>query len=57
MRHANDHFKLLDGIGDTIANLQEAIDGEEYETTTMYPDFAAVAKEGMPNIPGLDMFK
>ena len=26
MRHANDHFKLLDGIGDTIANLQEAID-------------------------------
>jgi rubrerythrin len=45
MRHANDHFKLLGGIGDTVANLQEAIDGEDYETTTMYPNFAAVAKE------------
>lgn len=45
MRHANDHFKLLDGIGSTAANLQEAINGEDYETTTMYPDFAAVAKE------------
>lgn len=45
MRHANDHFKLLGGIGDTIANLQEAIDGENYETTEMYPEFAKVAKE------------
>lgn len=45
MRHANDHFKMLGGIGDTIANLKEAIDGEDYETTTMYPDFAKVAEE------------
>lgn len=45
MRHANDHFKLLNGIGDTAKNLQEAADGEDYETTTMYPDFAKVAKE------------
>ena len=45
MRHANDHFKLLGGIGSTAANLQEAINGEDYETTTMYPDFAAAAKE------------
>lgn len=45
MRHANDHFKLLGGIGDTIANLKEAINGEDYETTTMYPDFAKAAKE------------
>ena len=45
MRHANDHFKLLGLLGDTAANLQEAINGEDYETTTMYPDFAAAAKE------------
>lgn len=39
-RHAKDEFALLGGIGDTAANLQEAIDGEHYETVTMYPDFA-----------------
>ncbi len=44
-RHANDHFKLLGGIGDTISNLKEAIDGEDYETVTMYPEFAKDAEE------------
>lgn len=44
-RHAKDHFKLLNGIGDTVANLQEAIDGEHYETTEMYPNFAKDAEE------------
>lgn len=32
-------------FGDTKENLQIAIDGESYENSTMYPDFAAVAKE------------
>jgi desulfoferrodoxin-like iron-binding protein len=32
-------------FADTKANLQAAIDGESYENLTMYPDFAAVAKE------------
>src|SRR5210317_860648 len=45
MRHAKDEFALLGGIGDTIANLKEAIAGEHYETTTMYPDFAAASEE------------
>ena len=45
MRHAKDEFALLGGIGDTIANLKEAIAGEHYETTTMYPDFAAAAEQ------------
>ena len=31
--------------GDTIANLEDAIAGESYENLTMYPDFAAIAKE------------
>jgi rubrerythrin len=45
MRHANDHFKLLKGIGDTVANLKEAIEGEDYETVSMYPAFARQAEE------------
>ena len=34
-----------DSFGNTAANLQSAIDGESYENTTMYPDFANIAKE------------
>ena len=45
MQHAKEEFKLLNGIGDTVANLKEAMGGEDYETTTMYPEFAAVARE------------
>ncbi|HOG51319.1 MAG TPA: rubrerythrin family protein [Lentisphaeria bacterium] len=43
--HAKVWFKLLDGIGDTAANLKAAAAGEHYEWTEMYKDFAAVAKE------------
>lgn len=32
-------------FGTTAENLQAAIDGESYENLTMYPDFAAIAKE------------
>ena len=42
-RHAKDHFQRLNGIGDTIANLKSAIEGEDYETTEMYPQFAREA--------------
>jgi len=44
MQHAKDEFKLLNGIGDTAANLKEAIEGENYETVTMYPGFAKDAE-------------
>jgi rubrerythrin len=44
MRHAKDEFVLAGKLGDTAANLQEAIDGEHYETTTMYPEFAEAAQ-------------
>lgn len=48
MQHAKDHFQLLKGLGDTIANLKEAIGGEHYETIDMYPTFAKEAdEEGM----------
>ncbi|MBW2369667.1 MAG: rubrerythrin family protein [Deltaproteobacteria bacterium] len=42
-QHAKNEFMLLKGIGDTIANLKEAIGGEDYEVKSMYPDFAAQA--------------
>jgi len=62
--HAKVFFKLLEGgeleitgafpagvIGDTKANLKEAAEGEKFENTKMYPEFAAVAeKEGFPEI-------
>ncbi|MHB9030119.1 MAG: rubrerythrin [Candidatus Latescibacterota bacterium] len=44
-RHAKDEFRLLNGIGDTVANLNEAIGGENYETTDMYVTFAREADE------------
>ena len=45
IQHAKDEFKLLNGIGDTKANLKTAIEGEHYETTEMYPIFAKEAEE------------
>jgi len=43
--HAKLHFKALKGIGDTIANLKAAMDGENHETTQMYPVMAKEARE------------
>ena len=45
MQHARDHLRLLGGIGDTAANLREAVGGEHYETVDMYPAFAREAEE------------
>ncbi len=45
MQHAKDEFKLLNGIGNTATNLKEAANGEEYETSEMYPTFAKEARE------------
>ena len=40
-------FKLLNGgeIGTTAENLNVAADGENYEWTDMYAEFAKIAKE------------
>jgi rubrerythrin len=43
--HAKIHFKYLNGIGDTKANLADAIAGENYEWTDMYARFAKEADE------------
>lgn len=43
--HAKLWFKELEGIGDTADNLAAAADGENYEWTDMYEDFAKTAEE------------
>jgi rubrerythrin len=43
--HAKLLFKYLNGIGDTAQNLQHCIEGENYEWTSMYKGFEAIAKE------------
>ena len=43
--HAKIWFKLLKGIGNTIENLTAAAEGENYEWTDMYKNFAQDAKE------------
>ncbi|HOC44769.1 MAG TPA: rubrerythrin family protein [Thermoanaerobaculales bacterium] len=44
MRHAKDEFRLAGKLGDTAANLRAAISGEDHETKSMYPEFAAQAQ-------------
>ena len=45
--HAKMWFKYIEGgeIKDTISNLNQAADGENYEWTDMYDEFAKVAEE------------
>ena len=49
--HAKMWFKELKGIGTTPDNLLSAAEGENYEWTEMYEDFAKTAeKEGFPEL-------
>jgi len=41
--HATNHYKALGMVGESVDNLQVAIDGETYEVDEMYPAFKAVA--------------
>ena len=43
--HAKMWFKELNGIGDTKDNLSAAAEGENYEWTDMYEEFAKTAEE------------
>lgn len=52
--HAKIWFNLLNGIGDTKANLKQAAEGENEEWTSMYKEFAETAEaEGFADIAGL----
>lgn len=43
--HARNHFNAMGGLGSTVDNLEDAIQGENYEYTQMYPKFIKDAKE------------
>jgi rubrerythrin len=43
--HNRIKYERENNFGTTQENLQDAINGESYENTTMYPDFAKIAKE------------
>lgn len=49
--HAKMWFKELNGIGSTVENLAAAAEGENYEWTDMYAQFAKEAdEEGFPEL-------
>ena len=49
--HAYMWFKELNGVGDTAENLLHAAEGENYEWTDMYYNFAKTAEEeGFPEL-------
>ncbi|ABK45772.1 Rubrerythrin [Magnetococcus marinus MC-1] len=54
--HAHSHLRVLDGVHDTAANLEAAMAGEDYEFTTMYPEFIAAA-EAEGNSKAVKSFK
>ncbi len=54
--HAHAHLRVMNGVGDTAANLQAAKDGEEYEFQEMYPGFLTEA-EAEGNQPAAFSFK
>ncbi|KKO18075.1 MAG: rubrerythrin family protein [Candidatus Brocadia sp.] len=43
--HAHNHLRVLGGIKTTKENIQEAVEGETYEFTKMYPQFIEEAKK------------
>ncbi len=42
--HAHSHLKTVGGIKNTVENIKDAIAGEHYEFTTMYPEMLEDAK-------------
>ncbi len=43
--HAMNHLRIAGEIGMTVSNLDEAISGETFEFTKMYPEFLEVSKQ------------
>ncbi|KLU67405.1 MULTISPECIES: rubrerythrin family protein [Desulfosporosinus] len=43
--HALKHFEVAEKIKSTTENLNDAVNGENYEYQTMYPEFLKVAQE------------
>jgi rubrerythrin len=43
--HAHNHLKVMGGVNSTKENIQEAIEGETYEYTKMYPEMIMEAEK------------
>lgn len=43
--HAHTHFRTVGGVKSTVENVKDAISGEHYEFTKMYPEFLEEAKK------------
>ncbi len=43
--HALAHLRAMGGVSDTVANLQDAVGGENFEFTQMYPPYVKEAQE------------
>jgi rubrerythrin len=43
--HALKHLEVAGKVGSTLENLGEAVEGEHYEYSTMYPEFIETARE------------
>lgn len=43
--HAQKHFEVAGKINSTVENLKDAIEGENHEYQSMYPDFVKTAEE------------
>jgi len=43
--HALGHLQNMDGVGSTLQNLEDAVAGETYEYTEMYPPMVAQAEQ------------
>ena len=43
--HALNHLRALGGVADTVSNLKDAISGEDFEFTNMYPPYVEEAKK------------
>jgi rubrerythrin len=43
--HAHAHLRAMNGVKDTVTNLQDAVTGEDFEFTKMYPPYVEEAKK------------
>jgi rubrerythrin len=43
--HALNHLRMAGAVGMTLSNLEEAISGETFEFTKMYPEFLEVSRK------------
>jgi rubrerythrin len=43
--HAHNHLRIAGEIGMTVSNLDEAVSGETFEFTEMYPEYLEIARK------------